>query len=188
MIDLKKNKSKELFIVKTLINMSYCLSVKELPENHVSRFYHDQVYGVRIEDDRLLFERLVMEINQAGLSWVTILKKQENFKKAFDFYDIRKIADYEEKDIERLLQDASIIRNLLKIDAVIYNAKVVLTLIEKYGSFKAWLDLNHPSELHEWVRLFKKTFKFTGPEIVREFLVSLAYLPGAHDEFCHLGK
>ncbi|NBU36054.1 MAG: DNA-3-methyladenine glycosylase I [Bacteroidetes bacterium] len=168
--------------------MSYCLSVKALPENHVSRIYHDHVYGVPVKDDRLLFERLVMEINQAGLSWLTILKKQENFKKAFDFYDIRKIANYGDKEIERLLQDEGIIRNRLKIEAVIFNAKAVLVLMDKHGSFKAWLELNHPLSLQEWVKLFRKTFKFMGPEIVREFLVSLAYLPGAHDEFCHLGK
>lgn len=168
--------------------MSYCLSVKALPENHVSRIYHDHVYGVPVKDDRLLFERLVMEINQAGLSWLTILKKQENFKKAFDFYDIRKIANYGDKEIERLLQDEGIIRNRLKIEAVIFNAKAVLVLMDKHGSFKAWLELNHPLSLQKWVILFRKTFKFMGPEIVREFLVSLAYLPGAHDEFCHLGK
>ena len=168
--------------------MSYCLSVQKLPENHVSRYYHDHVYGVPIEDDSLLFERLVMEINQAGLSWVTILKKQENFKKAFDDYDLEKIAHYGEDKMDELLQNEGIIRNQLKIRAVIHNAKVVLQLIEKYGSFKSWLDIHHPSEWQDWVKLFKKTFKFTGPEIVREFLVSLAYLPGAHDEFCHLKK
>lgn len=168
--------------------MSYCLSVQKLPENHVSRYYHDHVYGVPMEDDRLLFERLVMEINQAGLSWVTILKKQENFKKAFDDYDLEKMAHYGEDKIDELLQNEGIIRNQLKIRAVIHNAKVVLQLIEKHGSFKAWLDIHHPAEWSDWVKLFKKTFKFTGPEIVREFLVSLAYLPGAHDEFCHLKK
>lgn len=168
--------------------MSYCLSVQKLPENHVSRYYHDHVYGVRVEDDRLLFERLVMEINQAGLSWVTILKKQENFKKAFDEYDLGKIAYYGEDKIEKLLQNEGIIRNQLKIRSVIHNANVVLQLIENHGSFKAWLDVHHPAELQDWVKLFKETFKFTGPEIVREFLVSLAYLPGSHDEFCHLNN
>ena len=168
--------------------MSYCLSVQKLPENHVSRYYHDHVYGVPMEDDSLLFERLVMEINQAGLSWVTILKKQENFKKAFDEYDLGKIACYGEDKIEKLLQNEGIIRNQLKIRAVIHNANVVLQLIENHGSFKAWLDVHHSAELQDWVKLFKKTFKFTGPEIVREFLVSLAYLPGAHDEFCYLKK
>jgi DNA-3-methyladenine glycosylase I len=160
--------------------------VQKLPENHVSRFYHDHVYGIPVEDDRLLFERLVMEINQAGLSWVTILRKQEHFKKAFDGYELEKIAQYGEDKIEELLQNEGIIRNQLKIRAVIHNANVVLQLIENHGSFKAWLDAHHPSEWQDWVKLFKKTFKFTGPEIVREFLVSLAYLPGAHDEFCHL--
>ena len=168
--------------------MSYCLSVQKLPENHVSRYYHDHVYGISILNDSLLFERLVMEINQAGLSWVTILKKQENFKKAFDEYDLGQIACYGEDKIEKLLQNEGIIRNQLKIRAVIHNANVVLQLIENHGSFKAWLDVHHPAELQDWVKLFKKTFKFTGPEIVREFLVSLAYLPGAHDEFCHLKK
>ena len=168
--------------------MSYCLSVQKLPENHVSRYYHDHVYGVPMEDDSLVFERLVMEINQAGLSWVTILKKQENFKRAFDDYDLEKMAHYGEDKIDELLQNEGIIRNQLKIRAVIHNANVVLQLIENHGSFKAWLDVHHPAELQDWVKLIKKTFKFTGPEIVREFLVSLAYLPGAHDEFCHLKK
>lgn len=166
--------------------MSYCLSIQKLPENNVSRYYHDHVYGIRVEDNCLLFERLVMEINQAGLSWVTILKKQENFKKAFDYYDLEKIAHYGEDKVEELLQNERIIRNQLKIRAVIHNANVVLQLSEQHGSFKAWLDMHYPSEWQDWVTLFKKTFKFTGPEIVREFLVSLAYLPGAHDEFCHL--
>jgi DNA-3-methyladenine glycosylase I len=168
--------------------MSYCLSVQSLPENHVSRLYHDHVYGIPVEEDHLLFERLVMEINQAGLSWVTILKKQDNFKIAFDHFDIEKIARYDKDKIAQLLQDKGIIRNPLKIKAVIYNAKIVLELIEKYGSFKAWLDFHHPAEWQDWVKLFKKTFTFTGPEIVREFLVSLAYLPGAHDAHCPLNR
>lgn len=168
--------------------MSYCLSVQNLPENHVSRCYHDHVYGIPVGDDRLLFERLVLEINQAGLSWVTILKKQEHFKEAFDHYDIEKIARYGEEDVNRLLMNPGIIRNRLKIVAVMYNARAVLTLQENYGSFKAWLDNHHPASLADWVKIFKGVFKFTGPEIVREFLVSLDYLPGAHDEYCALKK
>jgi len=146
--------------------------------------YHDDEYGFPITDDDRLFERLVLEINQAGLSWLTILKKKDAFHEAFDAFQIATVAAYGPKDRERLLNDASIIRNRLKVDAVIHNAQQILTLQESHGSFSAWLDHHHPLTKDEWVKLFKKTFKFTGGEITGEFLMSTGYLPGAHAVSC----
>ena len=166
--------------------LSYCHYVKALPLDDVNRIYHDKAYCVAVETDAELFERLILEINQAGLSWSTILKKQAHFKKAYSQFNIKKIAQYTDQDIQRLLNDAGIIRNRLKVHAAIHNAQVVLQLQQQHGSFKAWIDQHHPLEKPEWVKLFKKTFKFTGGEIVGEFLMSLGYLPGAHHPDCAL--
>ena len=146
--------------------------------------YHDTEYGFPIEDDDRLFERLVLEINQAGLSWLTILKKRESFTKAFNDFQIETVANYGTKERERLLNDAGIIRNRLKVAAAIHNAQQILTIQNSHGSFLAWLDHHHPLPKDEWVKLFKKTFKFTGGEITGEFLMSTGYLPGAHEESC----
>ena len=110
------------------------------------------------------------------------------FENALHHVDIKTVASYEESDRERLLNDAGIIRNRLKIDATIHNAKVVLQLQKEFGSFKNWLDHHHPMNKKDWTKLFKKTFKFTGGEIVNEFLVSTGYLPGAHIESCPIYK
>ena len=150
--------------------------------------YHDREYGFPLHDDNELFERLVLEINQAGLSWLTILKKREAFKKAYRGFDIDKVARFNERDRARLLADAGIIRNRLKVDAAIDNAKKVKELQREYGSFKAWIDAHHPLTKDEWVKVFKKTFRFTGGEIVGEFLMSTGYLPGAHHEKCPVYK
>ena len=146
--------------------------------------YHDLEYGFPIGDDNGLFARLVLEINQAGLSWATILKKKDNFTAAYDGFDIATVAAYDEDARARLLADAGIIRNRLKINAAIENSRTLLDIRANEGSFKAWLDLHHPAELESWVKLFRANFKFTGPEIVREFLVSAGYLPGAHRVDC----
>jgi len=146
--------------------------------------YHDHEYGFPIEDDNLLFGRLILEINQAGLSWLTILKKKEAFQDAFDRFDIERVANYKNRDRERLLNNSGIIRNRLKIDAVIYNAQQILPLQDSHGSFLSWLDHHHPLPKENWVRLFKKNFKFTGGEITGEFLMSTGFLPGAHAENC----
>ena len=167
---------------------SYCEYVQNLHEDNVHRKYHDTQYGFPIDSDNELFGRLILEINQAGLSWTTILNKQENFRKAYDGFDIKTIANYGEKDIKRLLGDAGIIRNKLKINAAIHNANQIVELQKKYGSFKKWLDANHPMELADWVKLFKKTFKFTGGEITNEFLTSTGYLEGAHIKTCPIYK
>jgi DNA-3-methyladenine glycosylase I len=150
------------------------------------RVYHDTEYGFPIEQDDEFLERLVLEINQAGLSWLTVLKKREAFQQAFERFDIDRVADYTDKDRERLLEDAGIIRNRLKINATIHNAQVFQTIREEKGSFKIWLEGHSCSTLDEWVKLFRKTFKFTGPEIVNEFLMSTGYLPIDHDQDCFL--
>ncbi|HVM88361.1 MAG TPA: DNA-3-methyladenine glycosylase I [Puia sp.] len=167
---------------------SYCDVVKWMEKDNVHVFYHDHEYGFPIEDDNELFARLMLEINQAGLSWTTILKKKENFYKAFDNFDINKVSKYKEKQIERLLNDAGIIRNKLKINAAIENAKTIKELQKEFGSFKSWLQHHHPKTKEEWMKIFKTTFRFTGGEIVNEFLVSTGYLPGAHIKSCPIYK
>ncbi len=163
---------------------SYCEACWSFAKDDVDRVYHDTQYGFPIDDDNELFGRLILEINQAGLSWRTILNKQENFRKAYDQFDIATIAAYDEEDRTRLLNDAGIIRNKLKVNAAIHNANAILELIKEYGSFKGWLDAHHPLTKDEWLKLFKKHFKFVGGEIVGEFLMSSGYLPGAHIEGC----
>jgi len=167
---------------------SYCDFVQNAGKDTVHRHYHDAEYGFPIADDNHLFARLMLEINQAGLSWETILKKKDNFFKAFDDFDIDKVARYTDKKREKLLQDAGIIRNRLKIDAAISNAKKIKEIQKESGSFKNWLDSHHPKTKEEWVKLFKQTFRFTGGEIVNEFLMSAGYLPGAHVETCPVYK
>ena len=146
--------------------------------------YHNEEYGFPLTDDAALFERLVLEINQAGLSWLTILKKREAFRRAYAGFDPEVVAGYRARDRKRLLADAGIIRNQLKVDAAIANAARILELRESHGSFAGWLDAHHPRTKAEWVKLFKQTFRFTGGEIVGEFLMSIGYLPGAHDPTC----
>ena len=163
---------------------SYCAFVQNLPAENVHRIYHDTQYGFPITSDNELFGRLILEINQAGLSWTTILNKQESFREAYSGFDIQKIANYGEKDIERLRNNPGVIRNKLKINAAIKNAQVVMKLQQECGSFKNWLDTHRGKPLNEWLKIFKEHFTFVGGEIVREFLVSTGYLEGAHEEWC----
>jgi DNA-3-methyladenine glycosylase I len=167
---------------------TYCDFVQNSGSETVHKDYHDREYGFPIQDDNLLFARLVLEINQAGLSWETILKKKDNFFEAFDGFDIAKVARYTDKKKEKLLQNPGIIRNRLKIEATIHNALCILSIQKEYGSFKEWLNKHHPKTKEEWVKLFKQTFRFTGGEIVNEFLMSIGYLPGAHTESCPVYK
>jgi DNA-3-methyladenine glycosylase I len=171
--------------------MSYCSAIENMqPESRkmLHKKYHDHHYGFPIHDDDELFGRLVMEINQAGLSWETILKKEEGFRAAYDNFDIKKVASYTEEDRERLLNDSEIIRNKLKVNAAIENAKTILELQKEFGSFEKWLEHHHPKTLQEWMKIFKKTFKFTGGEIVNEFLMSIGFLKGAHEESCWVNR
>jgi len=146
--------------------------------------YHDREYGFPVTDESALFERLVLEINQAGLSWLTVLKKREAFRTAYDGFVVDRVARYGARQRARLLADAGIIRNRLKVDAAIENAKRIKGLRREFGSFAEWLQAHHPRAKPDWIRLFKKTFVFTGGEIVGEFLMSIGYLPGAHAETC----
>ena len=172
--------------------MTYCEYLATITGDQLSlhKEYHDNHYGFPIENDDELFERLMFEINQAGLNWILILKKQDNFRKAFDNYNIIKVANYGEKEFLRLMNDPGIIRNRLKINSAIENAKIILKIREESGSFRKWLDIHSEKtgSVEEWTKLFKKTFKFTGGEIVNEFLMSTGYLPGAHSPECPVYK
>lgn len=154
------------------------------PEHPWHGPYHDTEYGFPVEDESVLFERLVLEINQAGLSWLTILKKRGAFQAAFHGFEVDRVADYGEADRGRLLADAGIIRNRLKVDATIHNAGIIRGMRDSHGGFKAWLDTHHPLRKDDWVKLFKQTFRFTGGEITGEFLMSTGYLPGTHRPDC----
>ena len=165
--------------------MSYC---KVAPGHPFHGPYHDHEYGFPQRRETVLFERLALEINQAGLSWLTILKKRANFRVAFHGFNVDRVAAYGARDRARLLADAGIIRNRLKIDAVIENARRIAALRASHGTFARWLDAHHPREKIEWVKLFKQTFLFTGGEITGEFLISLGYLPGAHESWCPVFK
>jgi len=167
---------------------TYCDYCNSHPDDTFNKQYHDTQYGFPLNNDDELFERLVLEINQAGLSWITILKKADNFRKAYSNFKIERIAKYTEKDRARLLEDAGIIRNRLKVNAAIVNAQKILELQKEYGSFKKWLDAHHPLTKDEWTKLFKRTFIFTGGEIVKEFLMSTGYLPGSHTKDCPIYK
>ncbi len=159
----------------------YCLVA---PGHPLHGPYHDHEYGVPQRDERVLFERLLLEINQAGLSWETMLRKREGFRRAYDGFDVERVAAYGEVDFARLMADPAIVRNRLKIGAAIHNAGVILGMRQTHGGFAAWLDAHHPLDKAGWVKLFRRTFRFTGGEITGEFLMSLGYLPGAHRDDC----
>jgi DNA-3-methyladenine glycosylase I len=161
--------------------VSYC---RVAPGHPFHGPYHDREYGFPLRKDAALFERLILEINQAGLSWLTILKKRDAFVRAYDGFDVDRVAAYGRRARARLLADAGIIRNRLKVDAAIENARRLLAIRDEHGSFATWLDAHHPLPKADWVRLFKQTFRFTGGEITGEFLMSTGYLPGAHDRAC----
>jgi DNA-3-methyladenine glycosylase I len=167
---------------------TYCDFIKtqkgEVQELH--RDYHDNHYGFPLYDDNELFGRFLLEINQAGLSWTLMLKKLKNFEQAYDEFNIGKVAEYGEEDFNRLMNDAGIIRNRLKIKAAIENARRLREIQRSHGSFRKWLDEMAITckDLGAWTKLFKKTFVFTGGEIVNEFLMSIDMLPGAHSADC----
>ena len=168
--------------------MSYCSVIESMSgdKKALHKAYHDKFYGFPIHDDDELFGRLILEINQAGLSWETVLKKEAAFRKAYDDFNIKKVAAYQDEDRERLLSDPNIIRNRLKVNAAIENAKTILALQIEFGSFEKWLESHHLKTKDEWVKLFKITFRFTGGEIVNEFLMSIGYLQSAHTSDCKI--
>lgn len=163
----------------------YCHICQDYPSENIHRIHHDTVYGLAVDDDDELFGKLILEINQAGLSWTTILHKEDNFRSAYSNFEIKRIAIYNEQDRIRLLSDSGIIRNRLKIDAIIYNAMIVLEIQREFGSFFQWLKIQTCLNKMEWVRLFKSRFKFIGGEIVNEFLMTIGRIDGAHMEDCH---
>jgi DNA-3-methyladenine glycosylase I len=146
--------------------------------------YHDREYGFPLEDEHGLFERLLLEINQAGLNWGLILRKREGFRQAYAAFDVDRVAAFDDADRQRLLADPSIVRNRLKVDAAIANARAIQGLRESHGGFAAWLRAHHPLRKADWVRLFRKSFRFTGGEITGEFLMSIGYLPSPHRPDC----
>lgn len=158
------------------------------PNHPVHAAYHDKEYGFPVKSDRVLFERIALEIMQAGLSWETVLRKRRALNLAFDRFNPAKVALYGAGERKRLLADEGIIRNKLKIDAIIHNARKIVEIKETHGSFAKWLDLNYPRDKSSWVKLFKGQFRFMGDEIVGEFLMSTGYLPGAHREGCKIHK
>ena len=168
--------------------MTYCEYLNTITGETLAlhKEYHDNHYGFPIDNDDELFERLMFEINQAGLNWLLILKKQHNFRKAFDNYKVEIVAGYGEKDFQRLMNDPGIIRNRLKINAAIENAKVLMNIRNETGSFRKWLDMHSEKtdHLEGWTKLFRKTFKFTGGEIVNEFLMSTGFMSGSHTPDC----
>ncbi len=157
--------------------------------NELMKEYHDKEWCTPIHDDRILFEFLILEGAQAGLSWNTILKKRENFRKAFDNFDYKKIARYNEKKVEELLNDAGIIRNRLKIEATIANANAFLKIQDEFGSFNnyIWKFVNDKPIINKFITLEelpaktkqseliskdlkKRGFKFVGPTIIYSFM------------------
>lgn len=160
---------------------SYCESA---PGHEFHGPYHDTEYGFPTDDETVLFERLALEIMQAGLSWLLVLKKRAAMNAAFSGFEVDRVAAFTDADRTRLLADEGIIRNRLKVNAIIHNAGVIQDLRHSHGGFAAWIAAHHPLPKAEWVKLFKKTFKFTGGEITGEFLMSTGYLPGAHGADC----
>ncbi|MCW8915449.1 MAG: DNA-3-methyladenine glycosylase I [Magnetovibrio sp.] len=163
----------------------YCDVAHDHP---IHKDYHDKEYGFPGKGEQALFELLALEIFQAGLSWELVLKKRAGTVEAFDQFDVDTVAAYGDKDIARLLDNPGIIRNKLKVNSIIHNANVLIGLRESDGGFVTWLDKHHPMVKDDWVKLFRKTFKFTGPEVVNEFLMSTGYLPGAHSDTCPVQK
>src|SRR5436309_168809 len=122
------------------MSAAYC---RAAPGHPLHGPYHDSEYGFPAKDEAVLFERLVLEINQAGLSWLTVLQKRPAFRAAFAGFAVDRVAAFGAADIERLLGDAGIVRNRKKIEAVIYNAREIQELRRSHGSFHAWIDAHH---------------------------------------------
>ncbi|WP_328585388.1 DNA-3-methyladenine glycosylase I [Enterococcus timonensis] len=157
--------------------------------NPLMEKYHDEEFGVPVFDDQKIFEMLVLELNQAGLSWQTILNKRENFRQAFGNFDIQTVADFTPEQVEILVQDAGIIRHRGKIQAAIVNAQQILIMEKEYGSFQSWLwdfcggkVIDHhfqtTAEIPSFDKLAvslskelkKRGFKFVGPTTMYSFL------------------
>lgn len=183
-------------LMKEKIRCAWCL------KDELYMKYHDEEWGLPLHDDTRLFEMLILEGAQAGLSWHTVLTKRENYRKAFDNWDAKKIARYTEKKKEKLLQNSGIIRNRLKIDAAIGNAKAFLPIQNEFGSFDKyiWQFVNHTpivntrrslkeippktKESDEMSKnLLKRGFKFVGSTICYAFMQATGMVDD-HTEDC----
>lgn len=149
--------------------------------------YHDNEWGVRLQRDDELFERLTLEIFQAGLSWRLILQKREAFRKAFAHFSIERVASFGKKDVARLLNNEDIIRNRLKIESTIENAKRLKDIIAEHGSFANYIECL-TGDLDEINKKLKRTFRFMGPMIAECFLQSIGKLDGAHEPGCAMAR
>ena len=158
--------------------------------------YHDEEWGVPTHDDRELFEMLVLESFQAGLSWITILKKRENFRRAFDDFDVRKVASYDDAKVEELRMNEGIIRHKGKINAAVNNAQVFIKIQDEFGSFDEYIwrftdgeiikaEFLTESELSRHISkdLKKRGMKFVGPTIIYSYLESIGVIDN-HQECC----
>ncbi len=158
--------------------------------------YHDEEWGVPTHDDQELFEMLVLESFQAGLSWITILKKRENFRKAFDNFDVEKVAEYDDEKIEELRSNEGIIRHKGKITSVINNAQIFIEIQNEFGSFDEYIwgftngeiikaEFLTESDLSKSISkdLKKRGMKFVGPTIIYSYLESIGIIDN-HQEYC----
>ena len=164
--------------------MSYCSYCRNQPKESIHHWYHDEVYGKMSKNDDELFGRLILEINQAGLSWNTILQKYDGLKEAYSNFNIEQVASYNEENIASLMTNKNIIRHELKIKSIVYNARQILIIQKEFGTYKKWILQQNQNSLEFWTKLFKKNFKFVGKEIVKEFLLSNGVMTGAHDNNC----
>lgn len=180
---LKSKKEKSLLINDNKVRCGWCLGDSAYIK------YHDEEWGKPVHDDKLLFEFLILESFQAGLSWLTILKKRENFRKAFSNFDVKKVAKYDKKKYEALMQDAGIIRNQLKIRAAINNAQRFIEIQKEFGSFDKYVwsfvagktinntvktlkDIKPTSKISDAMSadMGKRGFKFRGSTICYAFM------------------
>lgn len=166
---------------------NYCEFVR-LPASHpLHREYHDTEYGFPQTDESVLFERLTLEVFQAGLSWEIILKRRAGLQRAFQGFEVNAVAEFSDSKIEELLQNPEIIRNRKKVEATIFNAQRVQKMREE-GGFSEWLLTQARTDLDGWVKRFRQEFKFTGREVVNSFMMSISLLPGAHEPECEVNE
>lgn len=154
-------------------------------ESEMLQQYHDNEWGKIVVGDNKLFECLTLELFQSGLSWKTILHKRENFRKAFAGFDVEKVMQFGEKDIERLLADAGIVRHRKKIEATIENATRVNELVKEFGSFEGFLN-GLPEGKIEKQKTLQKTFKHVGLTTAESFLEATGRIPASHSEQCFM--
>ena len=182
-----------MFIIFIFMNKKRCSWAGE-EEIYVK--YHDEEWGIPTHDDKELFEMLVLESFQAGLSWITILKKRNNFKKAFDDFDVIKVAEYDDEKIDELLSNEGIIRHKGKITSAINNAQVFIEIQDEFGSFDNYIwgfsngeiikaefltESNLSKEISKDLK--KRGMKFVGPTIIYSYLESIGIIDN-HQEYC----